>query len=124
MATVEARARVRGILEEFIDLGVTVFGDVGAVWRGDVPYGVDSGVRGALGAGLRVGFPPGSSTAIRADIAFPLGPGRPGNNPVFRISAVEWVGILNDFRSPDLQRSRRSGIVARYTGVAREGSPW
>jgi hypothetical protein len=124
VASVETRIHVDGFLPSLMDLGFTAFADAGAVWRGNAPYAVDSGLRGAIGAGLRIGFPPGSSTVIRADVALPIGPGASAKGPVLRISAVEWLGILNDFRSPDMRRSRRSGIGDRYAGVARDASPW
>ena len=122
VASVEARFRGAGLLSELMDLGVTVFGDLGAVWKGDAPFGVDSGVLGSLGAGLRVGFPAGTSSVIRFDVAFPVGPGASGAGPILRISAREWVGLSGDFRNLQLDRSRRSGISGEYTGVARDGT--
>jgi len=121
-ASVEARFRGAGFLSELMDLGVTVFGDVGAVWKGDAPFGVDAGVRGSLGAGLRVGFPAGTSSVIRFDVAFPVGPGAGGAGPILRISAREWVGLSGDFRNLQVDRSRRSGLSGEYTGVARDGT--
>ena len=121
--SIEDRIRV-SFLPDLVDLGVTLFGDVGQVWSGGAPFGIDSGWRGALGAGVRWGFPPGSSTVIRADVAFPLGPEASSRRPVFRITAGELLGVLNEFRSVQLQRARRSGIRGRYIGVARERAVW
>ncbi|MEX0935929.1 MAG: BamA/TamA family outer membrane protein [Gemmatimonadota bacterium] len=122
--SLEDRFRLTGPFGDFVDLGLTGFADLGRIWEGDVPYGVDSAWRGTVGAGLRVGFPAGSSTVLRADIAFPVGPGASGSRPVFRISAHEWVGVLNEFRNPQVSRSRRSGIAGEYGGVARVRSAW
>lgn len=120
--TVENRGRFPGPFPGLVDLGFTLFGDVGAGWEGDIPLAATTGWRGTLGGGLRVGFPAGSSGVIRADIAWPIGPGASSRGPVFRVSAREWIGILDDFRSPDLARSRRSGIRPDYVGAARDGA--
>jgi len=122
VVSLETRFRSPGPLSELVDLGVTVFGDVGAVWQGDAPFGVNSGVRGSVGAGLRVGFPAGTSSVIRFDVAFPVGPGASGAGPILRISARESLGLSGDFRNFQIDRSRRSGISGEYTGVAREGT--
>jgi hypothetical protein len=118
--TVENRGRFPGPFSGLVDLGFTLFGDVGAGWEGDVPLAVDTGWRGTVGGGLRVGFPAGSSRVIRADLAVPIGPNASDRGPVFRISAREWIGILDDFRNPDAERSRRSGIRPDYVGAARD----
>lgn len=120
--TLENRGSFPGPFPGLVDLGFTLFGDVGAGWSGGVPLALDTGWRGTVGAGLRVSFPAGSSRVIRADLAMPTGPGALSRSPVFRISAREWVGILDDFRSPDLTRSRRSGISPDYIGASRDRS--
>ncbi len=61
-----------------VDLGVTLFGDAGRIWRGDVPYGADSPWLGAAGFGLRVGFPSGTRSVLRPEIVFPVGPDQRG----------------------------------------------
>lgn len=118
--TVESRGRRSEPLFGALDLGVTLFADLGTGWSGDVPFARDAAWRGALGGGLRMGFPPGSSRVIRADLAFPVGPSPRGRGPVLRISAREWIGLLDDYRSPDMERSRRSGIRGEYVGAARD----
>ncbi len=118
----EGRFRLPGPFSELADFGLTAFGDLGASWAGDAPFGVDSGWRGSLGAGLRIGFPAGSSSVIRADVAFPVGSGASSRSPVIRISAREWIGVTGAFRSPQFERSRGAGIRAEYRGVAREPS--
>src|SRR5690606_25175912 len=54
-------ARPASPFPRLFDAGLTLFGEVGAMGRGDAPYGVDSGWHGSLGAGLRLGFPAGTS---------------------------------------------------------------
>jgi hypothetical protein len=118
--SLENRGSIPGPLSGLMDLGFTAFADVGAGWPGDIPLAVRTGWRGTVGAGIRVGFPAGSSTVIRADLAMPIGPGASAGGPVFRVSAREWLGLLNDFRSADMGRSRRSGISPDYVGASRD----
>ncbi len=89
---------------ETIDLGLTLFGDLGRVWPGDAPYGVDSGWQGALGFGLRLGLPRGSRHIYRTDIAFPVGPTSGG--PIFRVT-FELNKLRSGFITQDVVRSRR-----------------
>lgn len=119
IVSLEDRVTLPGPFRDLVDLGLTFFGDLGRMYPGGVPLGTDSGWQGAIGTGLRVGFPAGSATVIRADLAFPLGTDVP-TGPVLRIHAREWLGILGDFRSSELDRTRRTGINARFPGVARE----
>jgi len=86
------------------DLGATVFADLGRVWHGDVPYGVDSGWKGGVGIGLRIAVPSGSRIVLRPDVTFPLGPGR--GDPIVRIT-VETNRIRAGFFTPELSRSRQ-----------------
>ena len=88
------------------DLGLTFFADAGRVWGGDVPFGGDSGWRGSLGGGLRVGFPAGSRNVARLDLAWPVGPGGVGTSPVLRIALVDLIGLQRGFRHPQLERTR------------------
>lgn len=92
------------------DLGLTVFADAGRVWAGDVPFGRDSGWRGSVGAGLRVGFPAGSRNVARIDLAWPVGPGGVGTSPVLRIALVDLIGLQRGFSHPQLDRSRLQSI--------------
>lgn len=104
---------VRFVLEDRIafpwptdtaDLGLTLFSDLGRVWRGDVPYGTDSGWHAAVGFGLRLGLPYRTRHIWRTDIAFPVGRG--GGSPIFRMT-FELNKLRNGFFTPDVQRSRR-----------------
>ncbi|HKJ92983.1 MAG TPA: hypothetical protein VJ957_07435, partial [Longimicrobiales bacterium] len=58
---------------DLMDSGITLFADVGRIWPGDAPFGVDSGWRAGLGAGLRFNFPAGGKTTYRIDVAAPTG---------------------------------------------------
>ncbi|MEP7381907.1 MAG: hypothetical protein ABI910_09490 [Gemmatimonadota bacterium] len=54
------------------DAGVGAFADVGQIWAGDVPLGVNSGLRPSLGFSLMAAVPPRSQRMWRLDVAFPL----------------------------------------------------
>ncbi len=86
------------------DLGVTVFSDVGRVWPGDVPYGLDSGWQAGVGFGLRIGFPAGTRNVWRTDVVFPVS-GR-GGDPIFRVT-FELNRLRAGFFTADVFRSRR-----------------
>ena len=90
-----------------IDLGATLFWDIGRVWPGDVPYGVDSDWQSALGFGLRFGIPSTSRNVFRTDVAFPVD----GGSPVFRFS-FELNLLRQGFWTPDVFRSRRFDLGA------------
>jgi hypothetical protein len=104
---------VRFVLEDRItlpwpddtaDLGLTFFTDLGRVWPGDAPFGLDSGWQAALGFGLRIGLPRGTRHIWRTDIAFPVGPSSGG--PIFR-ATFEMNKLRSGFFTPDVLRSRR-----------------
>jgi len=115
----EARWGLPNPLSQLADLGMTVFGDAGRMWAGDAPLGMNTGWKGTVGAGLRVGFPAGTASVIRFDLAMPL----EGGSPTFRISAREWLGVLNDTRSHQVLRSRRSGMTPDFSSVVRNRRP-
>jgi hemolysin activation/secretion protein len=108
LLTLEDRILIRWPAPDLLDMGLTLFADAGRIWAGDVPYGMDSGWRGTVGFGLRIGFPAGSRRVTRMDLAFPVGGG--GGGPVFRITAFELTGILTGFSDPQLRRSRRVNV--------------
>ncbi len=102
----EDRIFVRWPMPDLIDLGFTIFADAGRMWAGDVPFGADSGWRGTVGGGLRFGFPAGSRSVVRADLAFPVG-SPISRGPILRISLTEGLGLKQGFFDPQLERSRR-----------------
>jgi len=107
----------------FLDLGLTLFADAGRAFPGDVPYAFDSGWRGTLGVGLRAGFPAGSGSVIRADLAFPLGPVA-SRSPILRIHGREFLGVLGSFASQEMERGRRSGVRGEFIGASRDRMGW
>lgn len=71
IARFEERWRV-GSFRGSADAGVGIFTDVGQVWAGDVPLGLNSGLRQAVGVSLMAAVPPKSQRMWRLDLAFPL----------------------------------------------------
>jgi hypothetical protein len=118
--SVEDRITLDSPLSNFGDLGMTLFMDAGTVQKGNVPFGSTSGFQAGVGAGLRVGFPAGSSSVIRFDVALPVTGDRPLRSPVFRISSREVLGLLAPLGSIQLNRSRRHGVATDFSGVATE----
>ena len=56
----------------FGDLGFSIFGDVGKLWAGDVPYGVETPVRGTVGVSLLLAVPMRSTRMWRLEVAAPI----------------------------------------------------
>ncbi|HYH78703.1 MAG TPA: hypothetical protein VEX86_02880, partial [Longimicrobium sp.] len=74
VVTLEHRAFLAWPFPRLFDLGSAVFFDAGKTWAGDDPFGRNSPVLLAGGAGLRFAFPPRSRRTYRVDLAFPLAP--------------------------------------------------
>jgi len=89
------------------DLGLTLFSDLGKVWAGDAPYGVDSDWQAAVGVGLRIGIPRNTRNIWRADMAFPVG--NTSGSPIFRIT-LELNKYRSGFFTQDVRRSRRFNV--------------
>lgn len=110
--TAEDRFYLGWPLRDVMDMGGTVFADVGRVRPGDSPFGVDSGWRASLGFGLRASLPAGSRTTYRLDFAWPTDGFRPGRFRVL-LSLGELLGIANTEPEPQLLRSRPEGVAGR-----------
>ncbi len=108
--TAEDRVYLPWPAPELFDFGLSVFVDVGQMWAGDVPFGVDSGIRGAIGGGIRFGLPPGTSKMARIDLALPIGGNVQPKDLILRVTLEELLGLLPGFRDEQLLRSLRSGI--------------
>ena len=53
------------------DLGFAAFSEVGTLWAGDAPYGVNA-TRASVGVSLLAAYPSHAKRLYRADLAFPL----------------------------------------------------
>lgn len=70
-----ARAEHRwvvGSVSRFATVGAAGFADIGCVVAGDVPFGMNSGLRTSVGAGLLAAIPSQSRRMVRLDVALPL----------------------------------------------------
>lgn len=105
---------VLGTLPGLFDVGLTLFADVGAGWHGGVPFGEDTGLKGAVGAGLRIALPPGARQVVRVDLAVPLEAGTPGGLR-FRIG-YDPVSLLAGFGDPQARRSRSASAARDIFG--------
>ena len=97
-------------LRDVLDLGATLFADVGRVWPGDAPFGTDSGWRAAAGFGLRGSFPAGGRTTYRLDLAFPIGYHAKPRDVRLVLSIGELLGLAARTDDARVQRSRRGGF--------------
>ena len=110
IATLEDRIYFGSPGGDFMDLGMTAFIDVGSIWQGGAPFGVDSGFLATAGAGLRIGVPSGSRNAFRIDVAFPLNGPDAFGGLTFRITSSELLGRRGGLEDRQLRRSRRSNV--------------
>ncbi len=123
LVTLEDRFPLDWTRLSFADIGVSVFADAGRVWAGDAPFGVDSGWKASVGAGLRLGIPTGSIRVTRLDFMFPLSGDKDELGISFRLSG-EITGLLSrgvlrslgalGLSDSQMNRSRRSGISTDY----------
>jgi hypothetical protein len=107
----EDRIYIGWPLPDVADIGATLFGDVGRIWPGDVPYGIDSGWRTTLGLGLRGSFPPKSRTSFRLDFAAPMDGGFSFKKVRMVLTASEVIGLFaSDATDVQITRSRNDGL--------------
>jgi hypothetical protein len=117
--TLEERLAFRWPAPTLIDSGLTLFGDVGAGWAGGAPFGVDTGIKGSVGIGIRLGFPTGTRSVVRIDLAAPVKSDFSFSDMILRVHMREVLGLLKSFSTPQMMRSRRSGVRTTFTGVQR-----
>jgi len=101
----EDRIALGGPFADLLDVGVAVFMDAGAVWRGDAPFGADSGLRASIGAGLRFGFPPGTRNVYGLDVAVPFG-GEGLRGVRLHMGVSQVASLLEGFGHRQVRRSR------------------
>ena len=61
-----------GHVKEFASVGVAPFVDFAKLWRGDVPFGVNSDINAAIGFSILASVPQRSQRMWRLDVAYPL----------------------------------------------------
>ncbi len=111
--SLEDRVYVGWPWPESIDMGGTLFVDIGHMWPGDAPYGRDSGWRTTAGFGLRSSFPAGSRTSYRIDVAFPVKSVPRMNDLRLMISVGELLGLSAPLSDWQLVRSRYEGVTGQ-----------
>ncbi len=115
VANLEDRITLDAPFSDVFDVGLVAFVDVGAGWKGDVPFSTDSGLRGAVGAGLRFAVPNGNRQVVRLDLAVPLESGGL-RGCLFRIG-YDATSLLATLRDLQMQRSRSAGPSAVFLGT-------
>ncbi|HEU4559924.1 MAG TPA: POTRA domain-containing protein [Longimicrobium sp.] len=110
VVTLEHRAFLAWPFPRLFDLGSAVFLDAGKTWAGDDPFGRNSTVLLAGGAGVRFAFPPGSRRTFRLDLAFPLAPEFRPSGLQISIGTGQAVGRTAVDPDPQIQRSSRRPV--------------
>lgn len=114
VVSLEDRITLEGPFQDLFDLGLALFLDAGAGWRGEAPFGTSSGLRSSAGAGLRVALPSGARQVVRLDLAVPLEGG--GLDYLqFRIG-YDAVSLLTGFDDWQVRRSRAASPAAAFLG--------
>jgi hypothetical protein len=87
------------------DVGFAALGQLGTMWAGDAPYGVNA-TRTSIGFSVLAAYPTGSKRLYRADIGFPLRRGQAGGGGIeVRFTSEDRTQTF--WREPDdVQRSR------------------
>ena len=80
------------------DAGVAVFGDVGRLWAGDIPFGQSTPLRASAGFSVLANIPSRSARLWRLDVALPLNPAGP-RRLEFRITSTDRTTFF--WREPD-----------------------
>lgn len=109
--TAEDRWYIGWPFPDVVDLGTSLFADVGRIWPGEAPFGVDSGWRTSIGAGIRANFPAGGTNTFRIDAAFPVGRDGGLGKLQLLIGVGEYVGLRADRTDPQFSRSRLPPIT-------------
>ncbi|MFH1764587.1 MAG: hypothetical protein ABIF09_10385 [Gemmatimonadota bacterium] len=119
LVTLEDRIYLSSPSPGLFDLGLALFVDVGNMWAGEAPFGMNSGWVGTIGGGMRLGLPPSTTNVLRVDLALPLGRKAQLKDLILRISLQELLGILPGLRDRQLLRSLRSGVRPAFVAL-----PW
>lgn len=71
------------------DFGIGAFADAGRLWAGDIPYGVNTPIRSAVGISLLGTVPPASARLWRLDFAFAVNPENHGHHIEIRFGNTD-----------------------------------
>ncbi len=95
------------------DFAIAGFTDIGHLWAGDAPYGVDSKVNSAVGLSLLAAYPSGGKRLYRVDLAVPVVGDRSSRFEV-RFSVSDRTRTF--WREPADVAIARTGAVPRNIG--------
>jgi hypothetical protein len=107
-----ARAEVRRSSAAAVrgsDIGIGLFGEVGTLWAGDVPYGVST-TRLSAGVSLLAAYPTRSKRTYRLDLAVPLTPAGTGAGR-FELRVTSEDRTDRFWREPDDISRARTGAI-------------
>lgn len=108
--TLEDRFYIGWPLPDVLDVGGTVFADVGRAWAGDAPFGMNTGWQASAGLGLRGSFPAGSRSTYRIDVAWPVRDGVQLGDFRLSLSVGELRGLAPRDPDPQIVRSRTQNV--------------
>src|SRR6185436_17362886 len=95
----------------FGDFGTSIFGDIGKLWAGDLPYGVNTPWRASVGASLRLAVPARSTRMWRLEAAVPINPEPGGVKWEVRLSHRDIASFF--WREPaDVDAARARAVPA------------
>ena len=95
------------------DFAIAGFSDIGQLWAGDAPYGVDSKINGSVGLSLLAAYPSGGKRLYRIDLAVPVVGDRASRFEV-RFSLSDRTRMF--WREPNDIAIARTGAVPRNIG--------
>jgi hypothetical protein len=105
-----ARAEMRWSGESLVrgaDVGASAFTQVGTIWAGDAPYGVNA-TRSSIGFSLLAAYPTTSKRLYRVDIGIPLQRGSGGGGGIeVRFTSEDRTQVF--WREPDDVTRSRTG---------------
>ncbi len=94
------------------DVGLAAFTEVGTLWAGDAPYGVNT-TRASVGVSLLAAYPSHAKRLYRADIAFPLTRAGEGRGRIeVRFSSLDRTQSFGT-EPPDVAMSRTGAEPSR-----------
>lgn len=112
VGTLEHRAYLGWPYPRLFDLGSAAFVDVGKMWVGGDPFGMNSPVAVSAGVGLRAAFPPGSRRTYRLDVAYPVSGGISGRSLTVTFGIGQAIGRDEAGEDAQLRRSSRRPLSA------------
>ena len=108
VARIEERRLVRPIGDR-ADVALGMFGAVGMMQAGDVPFGTNTGVLGSAGVSVFAAYPAGGKRTYRLDAAFPFDPVRARTHVELRFTVSARAGSA--WMEPRDVAHARSGAV-------------